>query len=94
MAVHCSMIDRMDIEIGRVLDQLKAMNKFDDTLILFLSDNGASAEIMVRGDGHDAQVPSVRPIRLCAWAQVGRKPPTLRSVDTKRGSMKAASPPR
>lgn len=57
MAVHAAMIDRMDIEIGRVLDQLKAMNKFDDTLILFLSDNGASAEIMVRGDGHDPKVP-------------------------------------
>ncbi len=57
MAVHAAMIDRMDIEIGRVIDQLRAMNKLDDTLILFLSDNGASAEIMVRGDGHDPNVP-------------------------------------
>ncbi len=54
MAVHAAMIDRMDIEIGRILQQLKSMNKFDDTLIMFLSDNGASAEIMVRGDGHDS----------------------------------------
>jgi arylsulfatase len=29
------------------------MGALDDTLIFFLSDNGASAEIMVRGDGHD-----------------------------------------
>lgn len=57
MAVHAAMIDRMDVEIGRVLEQLKAMNKYEDTLILFLSDNGASAEIMVRGDGHDTNVP-------------------------------------
>ena len=57
MAVHAAMIDRMDIEIGRVIDQLKTMNNFDDTLIMFLSDNGASAEIMVRGDGHDPAVP-------------------------------------
>lgn len=56
MAVHAAMIDRMDQEIGRVLEQLKTMNEFDDTLILFLSDNGASAEIMVRGDGHDPTV--------------------------------------
>jgi arylsulfatase len=54
MAVHAAMVDRMDREIGRVLDQLRAMQALDDTLVFFLSDNGASAEIMVRGDGHDA----------------------------------------
>lgn len=53
MAVHAAMIDRMDREIGRVLKQLRAMNALDNTLIVFLSDNGASAEIMVRDDGHD-----------------------------------------
>jgi arylsulfatase len=53
MAVHAAMVDRMDREIGRVIAQLKAMNALDNTLIFFLSDNGASAEIMVRGDGHD-----------------------------------------
>lgn len=53
MAVHAAMVDRMDREIGRVLDALKKAGTLDDTLVLFLSDNGASAEIMVRGDGHD-----------------------------------------
>jgi len=57
MSIHAAMIDRMDREIGRVLAQLKAMGVFDDTLILFASDNGASAEIMVRGDGHDPDAP-------------------------------------
>jgi arylsulfatase len=57
MAIHAAMVDRMDRELGRVLDQLRAMNAFDNTLILFLSDNGASAEIMVRGDGHDPGQP-------------------------------------
>jgi arylsulfatase A-like enzyme len=33
------------------------MNEFENTLIVFLSDNGASAEIMVRADGHDPQAP-------------------------------------
>ncbi len=58
MAIHAAMIDRVDQEIGRVLDQLRAMDAFDNTLIFFLSDNGASAEIMVRSDGHD---PSASP---------------------------------
>jgi len=53
MAVHAAMVDRMDREMGRVLAQIKTMGALDNTLILFLSDNGASAEIMVRGDGHD-----------------------------------------
>ena len=53
MAVHAAMVDRMDRGIGLVVDQIKAMGAFDDTLIVFLSDNGASAEQMIRGDGHD-----------------------------------------
>lgn len=57
MAIHAAMIDRMDRDIGRVVQQVRAMGAIDDTLILFLSDNGASAEIMVRGDGHDRSAP-------------------------------------
>ncbi|CAN5600327.1 arylsulfatase [soil metagenome] len=53
MAIHAAMVDRMDHEIGRVIAQLKAMGQFENTLILFASDNGASAEIMVRNGGHD-----------------------------------------
>src|SRR5262249_34022177 len=33
MAIHAAMIDRMDREIGRVVEQLRAMNAFDNTLI-------------------------------------------------------------
>ena len=53
MAIHAAMVDRMDHEIGRILKQLKTMQVFDNTLIFFASDNGASAEIMVRNGGHD-----------------------------------------
>ncbi|HMO87416.1 MAG TPA: sulfatase-like hydrolase/transferase [Lacipirellulaceae bacterium] len=53
MAVHAAMVDRMDQQIGRVLEQLRAMDALDNTVILVLSDNGASAEMMLRGDGHD-----------------------------------------
>ncbi|MEM9283440.1 MAG: arylsulfatase [Verrucomicrobiota bacterium] len=55
MAIHAAMIHRMDLEIGRVLDQIRAMGVEKDTLVMFLSDNGASAEIMVRSDGHDPE---------------------------------------
>jgi len=44
MAVYAAMVDRMDQNIGRLMDTLKEMDVFDNTLILFLSDNGGSAE--------------------------------------------------
>lgn len=57
MEIHAAMIDRMDQEIGRILDQLRNTGEYDNTVIVFLSDNGASAEIMIRGDGHDPMSP-------------------------------------
>ncbi|MFO1095160.1 MAG: sulfatase-like hydrolase/transferase [Planctomycetaceae bacterium] len=78
MAIHAAMVDRMDQEIGRILDQLRVMGVFDNTLILFLSDNGASAEIMVRGDGHDPQAPpGSAATHLClgpGWSSVSNTP--------------------
>jgi arylsulfatase len=78
MAIHAAMITRMDGEIGRVLAQLKAMNAYNDTLIIFVSDNGASAEIMIRADGHDPSAPpgSARS-HLClgpGWASAANTP--------------------
>ncbi len=58
MAFHAAMVDRMDREIGRILAQVKAMGAQEDTLVIFLSDNGASAEMMVRGDRHDPHAES------------------------------------
>lgn len=57
MSLHAAMIHRMDIEIGRVVGQLKKMGALDNTVIFFLSDNGASAEQLIRGDGHDRHAP-------------------------------------
>jgi len=44
MAVYAAMVDRMDQVIGRVVTRLKETGQFDNTLIFFLSDNGACAE--------------------------------------------------
>ncbi len=78
MAIHAAMIHRMDIEIGRVFDQIRAMNEWDNTLVVFLSDNGASAEIMVRDDGHDPDLPpGSAGTYLClgpGWSTVGNTP--------------------
>ena len=44
MAIYAAMVDRMDQNIGRVIADLRANGQFDNTLIVFLSDNGACAE--------------------------------------------------
>ena len=41
MTTLAAMIDRVDQEIGRLVDDLKANNEFENTMILFVSDNGA-----------------------------------------------------
>ncbi len=78
MAIHAAMVHRMDRDIGRVVKQLRAMGALEDTLIIFLSDNGASAEIMVRGDGHDrAATPGSAKSYLClgpGWSTTANTP--------------------
>ena len=44
MAVYAGMIDRLDQGIGRILDQVERSGVAENTLILFMSDNGGNAE--------------------------------------------------
>lgn len=44
MAVYAAMIDRMDQNIGRILDRLDQRGIADNTVVMFLSDNGGCAE--------------------------------------------------
>lgn len=44
MAIYAAMVTCMDHNIGRVLDDLKKHQQLENTLVLFLSDNGACAE--------------------------------------------------
>lgn len=46
MATYAAMVDRMDQSIGRLITYLKAHGLFENTLIMFLSDNGGCAEFM------------------------------------------------
>ena len=44
MQVYAAMIDRVDQNIGKILAKIKALGEEDNTLIMFASDNGSSAE--------------------------------------------------
>ncbi|VEU23060.1 DEKNAAC104103 [Brettanomyces naardenensis] len=46
MQIYAAMVDRMDYNIGRVIKTLKDKGEFDNTFILFMSDNGAEGMLM------------------------------------------------
>ena len=45
MEVYAAMIEYMDEQIARVIDHLKETGEYDNTLILFFSDNGANGAL-------------------------------------------------
>ncbi|MCA0242544.1 MAG: arylsulfatase [Proteobacteria bacterium] len=49
MEVYAAQIDRMDQGIARIVQALKDTGRFDNTLIIFLADNGACAEDIPQG---------------------------------------------
>lgn len=46
MAVYAAQVEQMDAGIGQVLHELERTGKLDNTLILFMSDNGGCAEVL------------------------------------------------
>lgn len=46
MEVYAAMIDRLDQNVGRLVDKLVETGRCDNILVMFVSDNGASAEMV------------------------------------------------
>lgn len=44
MEIYAAMVDNLDHNVGRLLDYLKASGQLDNTLVVFMSDNGAAGE--------------------------------------------------
>ena len=57
MAIHAAMVDRMDRNIGRVLQALKELGLEQNTVVMFLSDNGGCTE--EPGGRDDTQQPGI-----------------------------------
>ncbi|MCI4671790.1 MAG: arylsulfatase [Bacteroidia bacterium] len=41
MEVYAAMVERLDANIGKLIEHLKSLNQYENTLIIFMSDNGA-----------------------------------------------------
>ncbi|MEX0600424.1 MAG: arylsulfatase [Rhodothermales bacterium] len=69
MAVYAAMIDRVDQQIGRLMEAIQDMGDEDNTLVLFLSDNGGSGE-MVHNQQNREHPPVDPPGPMSAWHSV------------------------
>ncbi|MBD3217824.1 MAG: sulfatase-like hydrolase/transferase, partial [candidate division Zixibacteria bacterium] len=56
MAVYAAQVEHMDRSIGKVIEKLKERNIYDNTVIMFLSDNGGCAEFLAE----DASLPLLK----------------------------------
>ena len=79
MAAYAGMIDRIDQKVGDLIQCLKDSGDFDDTLILFLSDNGACAEVSLTGVGDPVEdrapeTPLTKPSYGKSWANASATP--------------------
>ncbi|WP_417375646.1 arylsulfatase [Gimesia maris] len=57
MAIYAAMVDRVDQNIGKLVSSLKSSGQYENSLILFLSDNGGCAEggVLGRGEFYDVE---------------------------------------
>ncbi len=73
MEVYAAMIDIMDQNIGRVIDKIKSSGKWENTIFMFASDNGASAESVVIGHGEIGSMTRWSSLKE-DWANVANTP--------------------
>lgn len=59
MEIYAAMVERMDWNIGRVVEQLRTSGELDNTVIIFLSDNGAAPDALTN---FSQKVPNFPPI--------------------------------
>jgi arylsulfatase len=78
MAVFAAMVDRVDQNIGKLVASLKEIGAYENTLLLFLSDNGACQEggMLGRGEFHDVAKRNEEHDNSYgeAWANAGSTP--------------------
>ena len=57
MEVYAGMVDAMDMHIGRLMDYLESIGKYDNTIFVFTSDNGAEGSNIILPNGGSALSP-------------------------------------
>lgn len=84
MEVYAAMVDRMDAGVGKIVAELKRTGRLDDTLVLYLQDNGGCAELQGRTGNkvhpniERPEKPTFEPLKLDALLPPGSVPPQTR----------------
>ena len=73
MQVYAAMIDRVDQNVGKILEKVKELGEEDNTLILFASDNGSSSADVNVGDGEVGTLTRWSSLQK-DWANVSNAP--------------------
>lgn len=89
MAVYAAQVSRMDKGIGRVVSLLEENGMLDNTLLLFVSDNGGSAENSRKGD-RNARIGTAQSWNSYgAWANLSNAPFRLFKHYVHEGGMRS-----
>jgi arylsulfatase len=102
MEVYAAMVDYMDEQIQRVLDSLKEIDEYDNTMILFFSDNGANGALPTAYPGQTEEYLTSFDNRLDnrglvnsfietgpGWAQASMSPSRMFKAFTSEGGIKS-----
>mgnify|MGYP001183271126 FL=1 len=82
MAVYAGMVDAMDHHIGRLVAHIDSIGELDNTIFIFLSDNGAEGSLATRALGNRADAP-LGPFRIwMRWVGYNTDSETLGERDS------------
>ena len=82
MAVYAGMVDAMDHHIGRLVDHIDSIGELDNTIFIFLSDNGAEGSLATRALGNRADAPLAPFAIWMRWAGYNTDSDTLGERDS------------
>ncbi|WP_121809957.1 arylsulfatase [Mucilaginibacter kameinonensis] len=92
MAIYAAMVYRMDACIGEIMSKLKQLGKDKNTIVLFASDNGGSADevkslsTVIQKNGSPGSVNSIDSYEI-PWANVSNTPFKLFKRNTHEGGI-------
>lgn len=101
MSIYAAMVDDVDVHIGRLIERLKSIGEYDNTLILFMSDNGPEGKnpLLLPGvepwvaeccDNHYDNIGNADSYVMYAtpWAQAGNTPHRAFKTFTSQGGLR------
>lgn len=100
MAIYAAMVDDLDVYIGVIVDHLKRIGEYENTLIFFMSDNGPEGNNILMGPGMNEYLeaccdnsyenignPDSYVIYGPDWAQAGNVPLRTYKSHTSQGGL-------